>query len=112
MPPRRIEIIAHAKAADDSALTAAVEAVRWRGPEITLHVTATAGDAERLAAAAVAGGAEAVVAAGGDGTLNEVLRGIVKAGLPARCALGIIPGGTANDFAVGCGIPTADPLDA
>jgi lipid kinase YegS len=112
MSPRSIEIIAHAKAAADPALAAAVGAIRRRGHAVNLHVSAAAGDAERLAAAAAAGGAEAVVAAGGDGTLNEVLQGVVQAGLPARCGLGIIPGGTANDFAAGCGIPTADPLDA
>lgn len=111
MPPRSIEIIAHAKAAVDAALIAAIEAIRRRGHAVTLNVTAAVGDAERLAAEAAAGGPDAVVAAGGDGTLNEVLHGIVKAGLPARCGLGIIPGGTANDFAAGCAIP-ADPLDA
>jgi lipid kinase YegS len=112
MPPRNIEIIAHAKVAADPALSAAVEAVRRRGPSVTLHVTANAGDAERLAIEAAVAGTDAVVAAGGDGTLNEVLHGIVKAGLPARCGLGIVPGGTANDFAAGCGIPTTEPLDA
>ena len=38
-----------------------------------------------------------IVAAGGDGTLNAVVNGVVKNGLGAK--IGIIPAGTANDFA-------------
>jgi lipid kinase YegS len=53
-----------------------------------------------------------VVAAGGDGTINEVLHGVVQAGLPVRPALGVVPMGTANDFAAGVGLPLGDPVAA
>src|SRR5437773_5136467 len=46
------------------------------GSQATLKLTAAAGDARHLAAEAVREGVEVVVAAGGDGTLNEVLNGI------------------------------------
>jgi lipid kinase YegS len=52
-----------------------------------------------------------VIAAGGDGTLNEVVHGLMDLSKPARPILGIVPLGTANDFATGCGIPH-DPEEA
>ena len=52
-----------------------------------------------------------VVAVGGDGTVNEVLHGLMTLPTEARPALAVIPLGTANDFARGCGIPL-DPSQA
>ena len=77
------------------------------GTQCTLKLTAAAGDARRLAAEAVNEGFEIVVAAGGDGTLNEVLNGIADApdGL-ARVRLGLLPLGTVNVFACEMAIPT------
>ncbi len=71
-----------------------------------LRATAGPGDARRLAAAAVAEGFELIVAAGGDGTLNEVVNGIGDApdGF-AQVRLGILPLGTVNVFALELGIP-------
>jgi diacylglycerol kinase (ATP) len=71
-----------------------------------LRQTAAAGDARAMAAAAVREGFETIVAAGGDGTLNEVLNGIadVPAGLN-RARLGVLPLGTVNVFARELGIP-------
>lgn len=59
--------------------------------------TRARGDASDLAEA-LGGGYERVIAVGGDGTLNEVLTGLLREGLPAerRPALGFLPGGTAN----------------
>lgn len=50
---------------------------------------------------------DAVVVAGGDGTLNRVANGLAGSTTP----LGVIPMGTGNDFARGCGIPPS-PADA
>jgi diacylglycerol kinase (ATP) len=74
--------------------------------ECTLRQTTAAGDARRLAAEAVQEGFETVVAAGGDGTLNEVLNGIGDApdGFQ-RARLGVLPLGTVNVFARELGIP-------
>jgi YegS/Rv2252/BmrU family lipid kinase len=65
------------------------------------------GDATRLAAEGAAGGYAAVVAVGGDGTVNEVVNGLMAAGSDAatRPALGVLPGGSAQDFARSAGIP-------
>lgn len=72
----------------------------------SLRQTAAVEDARRLAAEAVRDGFEIIVAAGGDGTLNEVLNGIadVPEGLE-RTRLGLLPLGTVNVFARELGIP-------
>jgi diacylglycerol kinase (ATP) len=79
-----------------------------QGHRVEVTETAGQGDAERLARAAASSRADVVVAAGGDGTLNEVLNGVAAAveGL-ARCAIGILPAGTGNDFARALGITDA-----
>ena len=71
-----------------------------------LKATAAPGDARRLAAEAVVDGFELIVAAGGDGTVNEVLNGIGDApdGF-ARARLGVLPLGTVNVFAREIGLP-------
>ena len=76
------------------------------GTESTLKLTTTAGDARRLAAEAVREGFEVIVAAGGDGTVNEVLNGIgdVPGGFERAC-LGVLPLGTVNVFARELALP-------
>lgn len=76
------------------------------GTQSTLRLTASAGDARRLAANAIQEGFEIVVAAGGDGTLNEVLNGFgdVPDGF-GRARLGVLPLGTLNVFARELAIP-------
>lgn len=54
---------------------------------------------------AAAAGFEAVVACGGDGTVNEILNGLMELGADHRPALGIVPMGTANDLARSLGVP-------
>ncbi|QBO35550.1 diacylglycerol kinase [Periweissella cryptocerci] len=55
-------------------------------------------------------GFDLVIAAGGDGTINEVLNGIAP--LDKRPKLAIIPAGTTNDYARALRIPREDPLEA
>lgn len=73
----------------------------------TLKRTSGPGDASRLAIESVAEGFDTIIAAGGDGTLNEVLNGLASApdGL-RRARLGVLPLGTVNVFARELGIPT------
>jgi lipid kinase YegS len=75
--------------------------VRERGHLVELCVTWDPGDATHFAAAAADRGADVVVAVGGDGTLNEVVNGLDGRDTP----LGVVPLGTANDFAKQIGIP-------
>src|SRR5258707_3933614 len=74
--------------------------------QTALKQTAAPGDARRLAAEAVREGFEIIVAAGGDGTLNEVLNGIgdEQNGFERAC-LAVLPLGTVNVFAQELTIP-------
>ena len=74
---------------------------------VTVQPTRRAGDAETLARDAVGQGYDAIVAAGGDGTVNEVINGLGD----SDETLGIIPLGTANVLAAEIGL-VADPAVA
>jgi diacylglycerol kinase (ATP) len=67
------------------------------GYETSCHATTGAGDATYAARIAVERKYDLVVAAGGDGTINEVVNGLAEQ--EYRPKLGIIPVGTTNDFA-------------
>jgi diacylglycerol kinase (ATP) len=60
-----------------------------------------------LALAAVADSYDVVVAAGGDGTVGEVVNGMILAGVGPTIPLGVLPIGTANDFGDLVGLPRA-----
>jgi diacylglycerol kinase (ATP) len=73
------------------------------GIETSTHSTIGEGDATLAAAEAVERGFDLIIAAGGDGTLNEVISGM--ADKEERPPLGILPLGTTNDFARAMSIP-------
>jgi YegS/Rv2252/BmrU family lipid kinase len=77
-------------------------------PNIVVRVTGETGDARRLAEEAVKEGFETILAAGGDGTVNEVVNGLAG----ARVRLGILPVGTMNVFASELGIPQGNLEEA
>jgi diacylglycerol kinase (ATP) len=69
--------------------------------EVSAAATTSAEDTRERAQAAAEGGADAVFACGGDGTVHDVLQGVVG----SHVAIGIIPMGTANVLAHDLGIP-------
>lgn len=69
-----------------------------------LCATSRIGEAESLARNAALEGYEKIVAAGGDGTINEVVNGLAGSG----AALGLLPMGTVNVFATELGLPSSD----
>ena len=98
---KHLVFIVHGARAELPALRNLVRWVREKGHRVQPRITWEAGDASTFAAEAAAAGADAVVALGGDGTVNEVVNGLDGTTTP----LGVIPIGTANDFARQVGIP-------
>lgn len=72
-----------------------------------LTPTTAPGTASRLARAAIERGVKLILACGGDGTIHEVMNGMISGG----AVLGVLPGGTANIFARELAMPL-DPLRA
>ncbi len=72
-----------------------LQCLRDLGREFAVVRTAAPGDAQALARQAVDDGCARVVAAGGDGTVNEVINGLAGSGVP----LALLPLGTANVLA-------------
>jgi diacylglycerol kinase (ATP) len=70
--------------------------LREKGHTVTLAPTTGPRQAGSIARERIAGGAELVVAAGGDGTINEVAEGMAHSATP----LAVLPGGTANVLAI------------
>jgi len=68
------------------------------------RVTQHAGEAETLARAAIRAGSDYIIAVGGDGTLNEVINGIATSRGARQVCVGVLPLGTANDFARSIGL--------
>ncbi|MEE8729601.1 MAG: lipid kinase YegS [Rahnella inusitata] len=99
-------LILNGKGAGNEELRVAVGAQRKEGVELTVRVTWEYGDAARYVAEAVALGCDTVIAGGGDGTINEIAGALAQLEEP-RPVLGIVPLGTANDFATACNIPLA-----
>ncbi len=75
------------------------------GP-LDIEWTRTPGDAERIAREGVRSGIERIIVAGGDGTLREVVSGLLSAQLGDYAVIGLLPLGTASDFFRGLGQPS------
>src|SRR5437773_10009324 len=106
---KMVRLILNGKIAGNDALRVAVARQRAAGHRIEVRVTWERGDARRFVSEADT--VDLLIAAGGDGTLNEVVHGLMDLSKPTRPILGVVPLGTGNDFATGCGIPR-DPAKA
>ena len=105
----RWRLILNGKSAGDDAVREAVQALRDAGLALDVRVTWEGGDAERYVAEAIADGVGTIIAGGGDGTLSEVVTTLAHRGEAADAlpVLGLLPLGTANDFATAAGICAA-----
>ena len=113
----RARLIVNPKSGADRApqsLAAVNEALRTIVRDLDITITTSAEDAERAAARALDERCDAIYVAGGDGTLNAVLRTLVRRG-GDPIPIGVIPFGTGNDFAKALGLgeepgPAVDAL--
>lgn len=112
-PSTPSRLILNGKSAGDDALRAAVAEWRESGMRLDVRVTWEAGDAERYVTEAIADNIGIIIAAGGDGTLSEVATALARRSEPGAAlpSLGLVPLGTANDFASAAQIPL-DPREA
>jgi diacylglycerol kinase (ATP) len=88
-----------------------LEAIKELSDRIKLCPTTGPGDARRIARELALAGASVVVAAGGDGTINEIVNGLRDAGPEHQAALGLLPSGTMNVFSVELGLPVNSLVD-
>lgn len=84
-----------------------IEKLKRIYPSLILWNTSGMGDATRLAQLGVGEGFDLILCAGGDGTINEVVNGMIGSNIP----LGIIPLGTGNGLVREIGLSTS-PLSA
>ena len=84
---------------------AQIEAAAEARGGVDLVLTQKPGQAQQLARESVAAGYDLIVAAGGDGTIHEVVNGLMQGGA-ASAMLGVIPIGSGNDFGYAMGIST------
>jgi len=108
---KRIQVILNGKSAGNPQVRSAINRIRDEGRPIEVRSTWEGGDAALFAQEAISDGVDVLVVGGGDGTVHEVVNGLMTAESSPELALGVLPLGTANDFARGCGIPL-DPYEA
>ncbi|REC95933.1 lipid kinase YegS [Kushneria indalinina] len=104
-------LIVNGKGVGNPELREAVNRIRDEGVNLSVRVTWESGDIARFLEEAVDQQLDRIIVAGGDGTLHEATNALMGIDASKRPALGIIPMGTANDFATATGIP-GPPLDA
>lgn len=99
----RIKLIANPVSGGDARplIEVALTALEKCGAKVDLYLTGARGDAKKAAAQALSEGYDRVIAAGGDGTLNEVVNGVASPDLP----IAFLPFGTVNVFAIEAEIP-------
>jgi lipid kinase YegS len=108
---KTIRVILNGKGAASPEVRAAINRIREEGQPLEVRTTWEGGDAARFAGEALADEVDVLVAGGGDGTVHEVVNGLLETDPSPGLALAILPLGTANDFARGNGIPL-DHYDA
>ena len=91
------------KATISSKLAVVIDMFTKAGYEVTARPTQERMDACAAAKYACGQGFDLIVCSGGDGTLNEVIQGVMRS--ENKLPIGYIPAGSTNDFARGVGIP-------
>jgi lipid kinase YegS len=102
-------LVLHRKSANEPSVKEAVRYVRGQGIDLRVRIPWNKKDKRRVVKEALSAGSTRIIAGGGDGTINAVVNALVGKGKkPPRAAMGMLPLGTANDFAHGLGLPVDD----
>ncbi len=105
----KICLILHRKSANEPYVKEAVKTVRSEGVKLRVLIPWNKSEKPKVVREALERGAERIIAGGGDGTINAVAAALIGDGNEKpRATLGVLPLGTANDFARGCGLPSDD----
>ena len=110
--PAKTCLVLHKKSCTRPEVKAAVKHVRESGIEVDVYIPWSRKDLRRFVRQAIKDGAQRIVAGGGDGTLNAVVNALIRGDIRPKALLGILPLGTANDFAKGAGIDAKDLISA
>lgn len=103
MKDKNVLVILNARAANDQDLHLAFGDLYGRGYRFDIPTLSQAGDARRVVAEATTTQVDLILMGGGDGTLNEAVSGLQDAGHLEDVPVALMPFGTGNDFATGCG---------
>ena len=104
----KICLVLHKKSCTRPEVKAAVKHARQSGIDVNVYIPWNGKALRRFVRRAIKAGTERIVAGGGDGTLNAVVNAMMKRDRSQKVSLGILPLGTANDFARGAGIDSND----
>ena len=89
---------ASARGATEKAWPATASELRRHFGAFSVAFTRRGGEAVEIAEREARAGRRFIIAAGGDGTINEVANGILRAGTDSNAELGVLPSGTGGDF--------------
>lgn len=110
--PAKTCLVLHKKSCTRPDVKAAVKHVRQSGIEVDVYIPWSRKDLRKFVRQAIKDGAQRLVAGGGDGTLGAVVNAMIRGDISPGASLGILPLGTANDFAKGAGIDAKDLISA
>lgn len=102
--PAKTCLVLHKKSCVRPEVKAAVKHARQLGIDLDVYIPWSGKNLRQFVRQAIKDGARRIVAGGGDGTLNAVVNAMIKGDKHPKASLGILPLGTANDFARGAGI--------
>jgi lipid kinase YegS len=106
--PVRACLILHKKSCNKPEVSAAVDHIKGLGVDLDVHIPWSGKELHRFVRQVVKDGVGRIVAGGGDGTVNAVVNAMIRKDKRPEASLGVLPLGTANDFATGIGIDARD----
>jgi len=107
--PEMTYVVLNLKSANVPRVKEAIRAIREARIKFRVLVPFDKAENTRIVHEVLELGAERIIAGGGDGTINAVVEALVGDGQEKPAVtLGVLPLGTANDFARGCGLPADD----